>query len=461
MSTKQGSRSGDRLDDFWQANDGEDWWNGGAPVRFHPEVNFETATHRKNHQSNAPLALYVHIPFCLTRCYFCTFTVVVGKRVNDDLIQGYLQALEQELIHYSDMLAPFAPPIKTIQLGGGTPSMLTEEQLQWLLDRILALFNCAELEEIIVEGFPSSVTQSKLEAIAAYRCVKFNIGVQTFDDIVLDSIGRRHEKEQAMEAIAQAVNAGLASVGIDLIYGLPFSTPEAVVRDVRQAVTLGVDHVALYPLWIYPKTTLFNLCRSEKISVPTLESRRAQLYAGADSLAAHGFHRYTAFHYSLHNQTPHNYGTWQMRDRDWLGAGQGAVSYLNGILYQNDKNIGSYIRKAMNGEECSVEESRLSLGERMVRAMIYGLRLLPMPVAEFAQKYGHEMEELFDEEVIGLERTGMIQRVGGDIELTQEGVLNLGVIEDTLEEVLRRYGIEPVRAANRQLTSVEQVFSGW
>ena len=150
-----------------------------------------------------------------------------------------------------------------------------------------------------------------------------------------------------------------------------------------------------------------------------------------------------------------------MRDRDWLGAGQGAVSYLNGILYQNDKNIGSYIRKAMNGEECSVEESRLSLGERMVRAMIYGLRLLPMPVAEFAQKYGHEMEELFDEEVIGLERTGMIQRVGGDIELTQEGVLNLGVIEDTLEQVLRRYGIEPVRAANRQLTSVEQVFSGW
>jgi oxygen-independent coproporphyrinogen-3 oxidase len=384
-------------------------------------------------QDSESIALYIHIPFCLRRCYFCTFTVVVGDRVTETRIASYLSALERELLSYANELKKHAIPIHTIQIGGGTPTTLSHEQLTWLIELVHEQFDCSQLHEIIIEGFPTSVTPEKLAALVKYPQLKFNIGVQTFDNQALRLIGREHEGNEAIEAINAAVATGFPSVGVDLIYGLPLSSPEAVVRDVERVVGLGVDHIALYPLWIYPKTKLATLCKSEKLVLPTHADRRAQLRAAAEKLQAHDFHRYTAFHYSLGGRTQHRYGVWQMEDRDWLGAGQGAVSYIDGTLYQNDRSLDRYIDKSLRGVDACIEHRTLSLQERLVRALVYGLRLSPMPMSRLREKYGCELESVFSEQLAVLERDGFIER-GTGVQLTDDGVLSLGCVEAYLEQ---------------------------
>jgi oxygen-independent coproporphyrinogen-3 oxidase len=400
-------------------------------VYFHPRAEVAASSTEKRCAGVDELALYIHIPFCLTRCYFCTFTVVVGSRVTDELIQRYLSALDRELLRYSELLAPLRIPIKTLQVGGGTPTALSAGQLSWLLETVHARFDCSALDEVIVEGFPTSVDAEKVGVLARYPNLKLNIGVQTLDDRVLKTIGREHEHSQAVTAIRAAVSGGLSSVGVDLIYGLPSSEPDTITADIARVVELGVDHIALYPLWIYPKTKLFSMCESEQLSFPTRETRKAQLTAAAALLERLGFERYTSFHYSLGNRTQHNYGTWQMKDRDWLGLGQGAVSYLNGVLYQNDRAINSYMSRASRGVECSIEERRFSHVERFQRAITYGLRLAPMPLDVLRVKYA--IDESFDHHLAFLEERGLVERTGAGVQLTHDGILDLGTIETYLE----------------------------
>ena len=172
--------------------------------------------------------------------------------------------------------------------------MLSPHQLDDVLARMRHYLRGNPDAEILVEGFPTSVTPDKLEVLRAAGNIKFNMGVQTFNDEVLEAVGRRHEREDAMRAITQSKETGLPSVGIDLIYGLPGGGTDVITADVRTALDFEVDHIALYPLWVYPQTRLNSLIETGRRSSTEFLERQEQLLVADSMLRAAGFERYTS-----------------------------------------------------------------------------------------------------------------------------------------------------------------------
>lgn len=404
------------------------------PVRFQPEshTSARPAEAAKAYSGPGPLALYLHVPFCVTRCYFCDFVTVVGKHVTPERIERYAAALHTELDASAEK-AEFARPFATAQLGGGTPTMLDPDALARLLDAVRSRL-APDGAEIVVEGFPTSVDREKLAVLRGRGDVKFNMGVQTFDDGVLEAIGRSHERDDAIRAITEAKSEGLPSVGIDLIYGLPDGGLDVVRSDVEMAVGFGVDHVALYPLWVYPQTRLNSLIKVGERSGGAYAERSRQLALADALLREAGFTRYTAFHYAKDPGHHHGYGLWQMRGRDWLGVGQGAVSQLDGTVYENDRGYTGYLRRAEAAVETAASAERLGLRAEMVRHVSYGIREAVYDTSGFERRFGTPFRSAFGPAADWAVSEGLVDEGPDGVSLTHDGILRLGDLERVLAE---------------------------
>ncbi|MEV0389212.1 coproporphyrinogen-III oxidase family protein [Nonomuraea sp. NPDC050643] len=405
------------------------------PVRFQPKMpstEQQVDQVRKVRLGSDPLALYVHVPFCVTRCYFCDFVTVVGKSVTPELIDRYARALNTELDFYAEDSTFGAAPFETAQLGGGTPTMLSPRQLDDVLARMRHYLRGNPDAEILVEGFPTSVTPDKLEVLRSAGNIKFNMGVQTFNDEVLEAVGRRHEREDAMRAITQSKQAGLPSVGIDLIYGLPGGGTDVIAADVRTALDFEVDHIALYPLWVYPQTRLNSLIETGRRSSTEFMERQEQLLVADSMLRAAGFERYTSFHYSRGPEHHHQYGLWQMRGQDWLGVGQAAASQLNDVVYENDRNINRYVALADTCAETAVTADHMNHRARMVRHLSYGIRERRYLLHAFEARFGSSPHDVFGPEIEWMVAEELVDSTPDHLELTLQGILRLGDIEEAL-----------------------------
>lgn len=408
-----------------------------SPVRFQPLLapdHAQLTDLRRTALPDAPLALYAHVPFCVTRCYFCDFVTVVGKHVTPETVAHYQSALLSELRTLGGHEVFGSRKLATAQLGGGTPTMLSPAQLEELLNEVRSFIADTPDSEVVVEGFPTSVMPEKLEVLATVPRLKFNMGVQTFDDSVLAAIGRKHEREDALRAIGAAREV-LPSVGIDLIYGLPMADSDIIREDVEIALSYDLDHLALYPLWVYPKTRLNSLVGVGDYEAATLAERYEQLQVADAMLTEHGYRRYTAFHYTRSAEHRHYYGLWQMQGRDWIGAGQGAVSQLNGVIYENDRTYPGYTTRALAGEECAVTAQALGQDALMARRFSYGVRLASYPEADFEAAFGRSLDDAFGPQLRQLGDEGLIERTDSAIALTLLGVVRLGEIEQAVSDV--------------------------
>lgn len=405
------------------------------PVRFHPHRGIDRmqpADRARPGLVGGPLALYAHVPFCVTRCFFCDFVTVVGKHVTPGTVARYQAAILNELKCLSAHELVGRRDLATAQIGGGTPTMLDPHQLADLLAAVCDLVTEAPEAEVLVEGFPTSVAPEKLAVMADVPRLKFNMGVQTFDDSVLAAIGRKHEGEDALRAIEAAKESALQSVGIDLIYGLPTADVRTVLRDLTIAAGHEVDHIALYPLWVYPHTRLNSLVGVGRYREATLAERQDQLQFADALLVEQGFRRYTAFHYARTPGHQHRYGLWQMEGRNWLGTGQGAVSQLGAVVYENDPSYAGYTTRALAGEECTVTARALDLPARMARHLSYGIRLASYQESDFAGLFGREVDDVFGRQLRWMGDEGLVDRAGGAISLTLLGILRLGEIEEAI-----------------------------
>lgn len=411
---------------------------GSSPIRFQPRLVPSQPDGRHPDQvirtapPAMPLALYAHVPFCVTRCYFCDFVTVVGKHVTPETVARYQHALLTELRGLAGHETFGRKDLATAQIGGGTPTMLDPHQLEQLLAAVCEFMTDTPGAEIVVEGFPTSVAPEKLAVLAAVPRLKFNMGVQTFNDMVLAAIGRKHEREDALRAIGAARASDIRSVGIDLMYGLPTADANTVRSDLKIALSYDLNHIALYPLWIYPKTRLNSMVEVGRHRDATLTERFEQLQEADAMLIEHGFHRYTAFHYATADDHHHRYGLWQMRGSDWIGAGQGAVSQLAGVIYENDRTYSGYTARALAGTECAVSAEPLAVRASMARRLSYGIRLRSYPEVDFAETFGCDVEDAFEPQLRWMEDEGLIERAGGAISLTLWGILRLGEIEEAI-----------------------------
>ncbi len=295
------------------------------------------------------LGLYIHIPFCKSKCYYCDFCMVANTKKEDD----YLKRLICENEQIADKLTGYV--IKTVYIGGGTPSYVSEEKLCRTVSTILSKYN-KDIEEFTIEINPDSISENKLLSYKKMGVNRVSIGVQTLNNDLLKAINRPHTDSDAIESIILAKKY-FDNISCDLMIGLPNQTIKDCKSAIETLFSLGVNHISCYTLQLEDNTVLKKMVESGKITLPT-DDETADIYEYCCNLLKKlGYDRYEISNFCLGNTfSRHNYSYW---DRvDYLGLGASACSLINGYRFGNTNNISKYIVGAEqeNVEKLSIED---------------------------------------------------------------------------------------------------------
>jgi oxygen-independent coproporphyrinogen-3 oxidase len=294
--------------------------------------------------------LYVHIPFCRHKCFYCDFASYAGR---EGSMARYTDALKAELERRAVPLAGRYGPPRTVYLGGGTPTALPETLMARLLAAIRrSLFPSggAGPLEFTVEANPGTVDASYLSMLRQSGVSRISFGVQSFDDSLLRRIGRIHTAVQAEEAFRAARQAGFANISLDLMYGLPGQTLDDLRDSVEKAVALGPDHISIYGLQVEEGTVFFRERESGRLTLPTEQEAEEMYDFMTRRLPEAGYARYEISNFARPGfESRHNLSYWQ--DVPYLGIGAAAHSYLAGVRYENERELSAYLEPCRGGEE--------------------------------------------------------------------------------------------------------------
>lgn len=349
--------------------------------------------------------IYIHIPFCRQACHYCDFHFSVNQQVKPELIQ----ALATELVMQRDYLR--GEEIDTIYLGGGTPSLLTQEELQLLFDTIRSLHPVAHTAEITLEANPDDLTPKKLEQFKDASINRLSIGIQTFNSERLRFLNRVHDEASAIKSFSDARAAGFNNISIDLMYALPGETHADWTRDIEQALTLNPEHISCYSLTIEPKTAFGKWARTGKLVPEGDDVAAHHLELLMELLPASGYEHYEISNFArpgFHSQ--HNSSYW--RGSSYLGIGPSAHSF-NGVSRQyNVSNNHTYI-KSIHQQVIPFELEILTRENKINEYILTSLRTAwGTDLQVLRQQYAydllaenkHYLSELLDKKLITIEQ---------------------------------------------------------
>ncbi|MBI2927934.1 MAG: coproporphyrinogen III oxidase family protein, partial [Verrucomicrobia bacterium] len=377
--------------------------------------------------SPLPLGLYLHIPFCRKRCHFCYFKVYTDKDSAE--IRGYLDALLKELSFYASK--PFIGGRKPnfIYFGGGTPSYLSADQLRHLTDGMKALLPWDEAEEITFECEPGTLTDHKLRAIREVGVTRLSLGVENFDDRILEINGRAHHSKEIARAYAFAREVGFPQLNIDLIAGMVEETEANWRECVRKTIDLAPDSVTVYEMEIPYNTTIYQRMKAEgKLVAPVAdwETKRAWVNYAFAKLEKAGYtvgSAYTAVKDPARTKFVY-------RDRLWAGAdlvGVGVASFghIGGVHYQNHADFEPYVKAVLADQSPVYRALTPTDDERLIREFILQLKLGHVSREYFRQKFGVELTERFAEPMQRLLDWGFLSVEGDQVLLNRDGLLQV------------------------------------
>lgn len=332
-------------------------------------------------------SVYIHIPFCNSICSYCDFPKVYSSVCNKEL---YLDSLEKEIQkNYKK------EEINTIYIGGGTPSVLSNEELIRLFE-IINLFKKDNIKEFTIECNIESITEDKLKIFKKYGVNRISIGVESFQKKIISILNRNHSKKEAINKIL-LVKKYFDNINIDLMYAIPKQKISDLKKDLKIFLKLDIPHISYYSLIIEPHTVLYN--NKTNYINPDLDYKMYQLICKK-------LNKYN--HYEISNfskksyESIHNLTYWN--NDEYYGFGMGASGYINGKRYENTKNIHNY----MNGIY-KLEENELTEKEKMEEEMFLGLRKLEgVNIKLFEQKYHKKIEDVFD--IDNLLKKGLIEQ---------------------------------------------------
>lgn len=371
--------------------------------------------------------LYIHIPFCRQKCFYCDFPSFAGR---EKKIDKYLQALEQEFALLrqgrqqkdgaGDTERKFAP--RTIYIGGGTPTVLNHDQLGKLLDIVQKYVAVAKAEEFTVEMNPGTVDREKLLLLQQAGANRLSVGVQSFDDNCLQKIGRIHTAQEAVDIIELAHNLGFDNISLDLIYGLPQQDREILTRSVERALTLPVQHISIYGLQLEEGTAFQRMADMGKLQLPTDELVEVMHDYIVEKLPEAGYQRYEISNYALPGyESKHNLSYWQ--DVDYLGLGSGAHSYWQGTRYENPRSIDDYISVLEAGRLPATLEEQVDRQAHMEEYCFLGLRTAAgIDKNLFQQKFGVDLFTIYGRTIEKLVAQDLLQHTARGIALTPLGM---------------------------------------
>ncbi|WP_338036585.1 radical SAM family heme chaperone HemW [Metabacillus crassostreae] len=362
---------------------------------------------------------YIHIPFCHHICHYCDFNKVFFKQ---QPVDEYIEMLINEMRHATAQRKQNM--LKTIFIGGGTPTALTAKQLDRLLEGIaIELLPTNELIEFAVEANPGELTSEKLHVLKNAGVNRLSIGVQSFNDELLNKIGRVHRRDDVFRTINQAEQIGFENMSIDLMYGLPGQTVEDFKESLEIGFGLNVKHFSAYSLIIEPKTVFYNLMQKGRLSLPPQELE-AQMYEIAmEEMEKHGFAQYEISNYAIPGfESFHNLTYWN--NVDYYGFGAGAHGYVDGVRTSNIGPVKKYIDSVKEKGNAYNSEHVVSLNEKMEEEMFLGLRKTAgVNKEEFYNKFSIELECQFGDKIKKQVELGLIKDDGVAIKLTHKGKL--------------------------------------
>ncbi len=382
------------------------------------------------------LAVYVHFPFCLSICPYCDFD---RQASGFSRIDAYLQAVRQELQQYG------GERVHSIFFGGGTPSLMTPEQLATVLQAVYDRFRVSPDAEVTVECNPGDADLAKLQAFCSAGVTRLSFGVQSLDDRFLEILGRRHSSEQARQAAAWARQAGFA-FNVDLMFGLPGQSLEHWLHTLQQAVDLGPHHLSCYLLTLDEKVPMGRDVAAGRLVLPDDDALAEMYSCTRDLLAGANYAQYEVSNWARPGyESRHNLTYW--RDGQWLGVGAGAASSYGGRRWKNSPMLERYISSvSATGFSTRVEDETPDVSTRMLDALTLGLRLREgIPVTAFGERFRIDLLEL-------LGSTGADLIALGVLELDEERLRVAADQQLILNEILVRLS-EPIGHYARLATS--------
>jgi putative oxygen-independent coproporphyrinogen III oxidase len=350
--------------------------------------------------------LYVHVPFCLTRCGYCDFNTYAGL---DHLAGGYVEALRRE----AGMWAPEwrGTEFVSLFLGGGTPTTLPVPRLVTLLDEFRTRFTFASGAEVTTEANPDTVDEAYLSELLAGGVTRLSMGVQSFDPTVLVALERIHSPESALKAVAAAREAGVSSLNLDLIYGVHGETLESWRATLQRAIEVGPEHLSCYALTIEPSTPLGRKVGAGLVPPPDPDVQATMYDLACEVLAGTGYEHYEVSNWAKPGyRCVHNMGYWE--GRPYLGLGAGAHSCRDGTRWWNVRPPQQYMSTVAAGRKPVGGEERLTDQERDLERLLLGLRMADGVTAEHADPV--RVEALVAE--------GLARRAGSRLALTDRGL---------------------------------------
>ena len=366
--------------------------------------------------SSAPIGIYIHIPFCLSKCYYCDFYSL--PLLDPLILEKYTYSIVNELkLRKAEIDSPFA----SIYLGGGTPSLLRPKQVEKILESVFAHYRPYGEPEISMEVNPATVNLQDLRDLRSVGVNRLSIGVQSFSDAELKTLGRIHGSLEASAILSDVNKAGFDNFNIDLIYGLPHQTLSGWQDNLRLAVGFNPQHISAYLLQLDESTPLARQIKEGTISLLDDELEASMYYGTLDYLEAQGYLHYEISNFARPNyECCHNQLYWQCRE--YLGVGAGAVSFNRGRRTLNEPPVKSYIEELLADRPASIKVLEdMDYHQKIADAIIMGLRLTKgINREEFHQRFGIDILDDYQDIIETCRMQGLLEFKNDYIYLTKK-----------------------------------------
>lgn len=362
-------------------------------------------------------SIYIHVPFCKARCYYCDFASFANC---DYRIKDYIKCVTQEILLYKDKLCEYT--IKTIFIGGGTPSYV---DAIYILDILEAIYSCCRVDanaEITIEANPGTLDREKLEIYKKANINRISMGVQSTNDYELKGLGRIHTYQDFVDNFNLARQVGFSNISVDVMFGILHQSFDTWKRTLEDIVQLSPEHVSAYSLSIEEGTKFYDMYKEGKISYVDDEVDRRMYHHAVDFLDMHGYHQYEISNFAKDGYCcRHNKVYWH--DEGYVGIGLGAHSYFDGARYNNVYDMTKYISLVQNGIIASENIEVISKDRDMSDYIILGLRLTKgVNRNKFRKRFNKGLDSLFGDKIEKLCQEGLLVCDDDTIALTKRGL---------------------------------------
>lgn len=362
------------------------------------------------------LGLYIHVPFCAQKCYYCDFN---SYKINSNQKKEYLINIEREMKFYKDEFKDKC--FDTVFFGGGTPSILTVDELQELVNNINENFNIKKDAEITIECNPGTINREKLEAMKKMGINRLSIGLQATQNYHLKSIGRIHTYEEFEKNYYDALDIGFENINIDLMYALPNQKTQEWKDTLDKIIKLNPSHISAYSLILEEGTKLYDMYQNKEFELLDEDTDINMYNYTIDTLKRHGYNQYEISNYSKEDlECKHNIIYWKCDN--YLGLGPGASGFIGDTRYSNIEDICEYNKCIMQNIRPVSEEIELTKKDKIEEFIFMGLRMNEgINVDIFKERFDTDFYDIYQEVMDKLIKRELVRFDGKNISLTQKG----------------------------------------